>query len=564
MSSPLPGYLELLYPNKGDELFKMILAEMGEKTSGARRQPTHRDLIFITYAQQFQASTKNKPETLSSQDKPLQQLSNFFNQYLRSCFSAVHLLPFYPATSDGGFAVKSFCDVDTNYGDWKDIEAFNSELMFDWVFNHTSSQHPWFQAFLNGEEKYQNYYHYQKQWPAKGSQLEEDLKKVIRPRSSDLLVPFTKMNLNDSNQTENMNPSKIYVWATFGPDQLDLDFSTPEVFLESLKVLFFYVDRGAKFIRVDAVPFLWKELGTNCLHHPKTHLIVKCLRAALDLKSPEVMLITESNVPHIENISYLDDGKSESQMVYNFSLAPLILYSLVKNSGAALKSWVQSLEPLPEKTCFFNFTASHDGIGVRPLEGILEDQEIMSFAEGFKSRGGRVNYRKLDGELKPYEINITWASALVENDIELSIRKIICSYAMSLVFPGIPGVYFHNLIGSLNWQEGVQKTQHNRDINRRPYETEEFQILISKNPFHSNIFSKTIDLLKVRREKEVFHPEAKFIQLNSPDSIWAVKRQWKNQEGLFLHNLSPEKQHYQGYILEPYGIKWTFNESITE
>jgi glycosidase len=541
MSSLLKKHLDFLYPDQSAELYDQVLDLVGDFQEGSRKTLNHSDALLITYPHQIYGDGEDK-------SSPLKVLSRFYSNRLKDSFSGVHLLPFYPSTSDGGFAVSSYNEVDPEFGSWEDISVFHCDLMFDGVFNHTSSEHHWFQSFLKCDEKYTDFYHHFDSKPESGSELEKQLQLVVRPRSSGLLAEFEKADHQNT-----------YVWATFGADQLDVNFATPRVFLEFIKVLLDYASKGAHYIRIDAVPFLWKELGTNCMHHPKTHSLVKSFRAVLDLKYPEVQLITESNVPHHENISYLDDGHSEAQLVYNFSLAPLIMYSLLENDSSALKGWVSNLELLPGETTFFNFTATHDGIGVRPLEGIIPDEDILRFTQDLEVKDGLINYRSLNGVDKPYEVNITWASGMHDENQELHIRKILCSYSMSLVFPGVPGFYFHNLVGTLNDIEGYNKTAHNRDINRRKFTNSELEYLISDHPFHSEVFRRTVEILEKRRSEKIFHPQAHFRQLDSSNDLWVVEREWQGQTGLFIHNVSPKTQEFRGLTIEPYDFKWVLS-----
>lgn len=539
ISTLLKSYLAELYPTHLGDLYDQIRERVGTPSDQPRRVQSENDALLIVYGDQLRSASESK-------QKPLATLANFYNQHLKNSFSGVHLLPFYPSTSDGGFAVRSYLEVDEAIGTWSDLAAFEGDLMFDGVFNHTSSQHEWFQKWLAGDDFFEEYYHHFNSLPTPGSPAAQDLEKVIRPRSTDLLAEFQR------------GKKSVYVWATFGPDQLDVNFSSPKVFMEFVKILLFYVDKGAKYIRVDAVPFMWKELGTDCMHHPKTHCLVKALRAVLDLYAPQVQLITESNVPHEENISYLDNGHDEAQLVYNFSLAPLILYSLENQNCEALKTWVANLKPLPGEGLFFNFTATHDGIGVRPLEGILPDDEVLTFAERMKEKGGLVNFRRLGGENRPYELNITWTSALYDEDPKIHVQKVLTSYAMALVFPGVPGVYFHNLVGSINWHDGVKATKHNRDINRRKFDLNELEHMLQL-PFHREIFEKSLQQLQERRQHKVFHPRADFVQRDTQSGVWHVERHYQGQRGSFYFNLTDEIQKVDGLTLAPYAYQWRYN-----
>src|SRR5688572_20927545 len=309
---------------------------------------TERDSIFITYGDQLQ----------SAGEKPLQTLGAFCNRYLKGVVSGIHFLPFYPWTSDDGFSVADYRKVDSALGDWEDISAIQDHfrLMFDAVINHASSQHEWFQAFLRDDPQYRDYFIVVEGNP--------DLSQVVRPRALPLLTTFDTSS----------GPKQV--WTTFSADQVDLNFRNPDVLLEIIDTLLFYVTQGAQFIRLDAIAYMWKEIGTSCIHLPQTHRIIRLFRSVLDVVAPYVILITETNVPHVDNISYFGNGADEAQMVYNFALPPILLHTLHTGNSRVLSKWATGLTLPSTQTTFFNFLASHDGIGVNPARGILPDDEI--------------------------------------------------------------------------------------------------------------------------------------------------------------------------------------------
>ncbi|HMD81668.1 MAG TPA: alpha-amylase family glycosyl hydrolase, partial [Anaerolineales bacterium] len=331
----------------------------------------------------------------------------------------IHILPFYPWTSDDGFSVVDYRKVDPALGDWKHISAMQSHfrLMFDGVINHISSQSEWFKAFLNDDPRYRDYF-----VVIEGS---PDPSQVVRPRALPLLTSFS-------------TPSgEKRVWTTFSDDQIDLNFQNPEVLLEILDILLMYVERGAAFIRLDAIAYLWKELGTSCIHLPQTHRVIQFLRAALDEVAPHVQMITETNVPHTDNISYFGDGSNEAQLVYNFALPPLTLHSFHTGDAQVLSSWAKTLTLPSNKTTFFNFLASHDGIGLNPARGILSTADIDVLVEKTLEHGGLVSYKhNSDGSQSPYEMNISYFDALSNphgnESLGLQIDRFIAAQAIML------------------------------------------------------------------------------------------------------------------------------------
>ncbi len=485
---------------------------------------TQKDSILITYGDQV-----NEPGQSS-----LETLGEFLSKYLQGIISSVHLLPFYPYTSDDGFSVVDYKAVDEKLGNWSDIKQFRNSfrLMFDAVINHVSSQNIWFQNFLQGHPKYEKYFITEKPTT--------DLSKVTRPRTHALLTPFET--------SEGIR----HVWTTFSEDQIDLNYAQPEVLLEIIDVLLFYVAQGADFIRLDAIGFMWKEIGTSCIHLPQTHRVIQLFRSILDVVAPHVLLITETNVPHEENISYFGDGTNEAQMVYQFSLAPLILHTFRTGDASVLSEWASSLRPISETVSYFNFIASHDGIGVRPAEGILTSEEIDALAQQTFEHGGDVSYKtNANGSQSPYELNITLFDALSNpqggEPESFKIERFIASQAIMLALRGVPGVYIHSLFGSSSNHSGVEQTGRARTINRQKWTRCDLEALLD-DPLSrsSQVFQRYVHLLKVRSAYACFHPNSNQQILTSHAHVFALLRttQDKQQQMLCVHNISSNIQTY--------------------
>jgi len=517
-------------------------------------QLTERDSILITYGDQVQ----------SPNEKPLRTLSEFCKKYLSSIVSGIHILPFYPWTSDDGFSVVDYREIDPNLGDWDNVSSMQSHfrLMFDGVINHISAQSEWFKGFLRDDPRYKDYFIAAENSP--------DLSRVVRPRALPLLTPF-------------QTPSgEKKVWTTFSEDQIDLNFKNPEVLLEILDILLMYVERGATFIRLDAIAYLWKEIDTNCIHLQQTHHIIQFLRAALNEVAPHVHLITETNVPHVDNISYFGDGTNEAQLVYNFALPPLTLHTFHTGDVRMLSNWAKTLTLPSKQTTFFNFLASHDGIGLNPARGILSDAEIDTLVDKTLEHGGLISYKNnADGSQAPYEMNINYFNALSnpngDEPLDLQANRFIASQAIMLSLLGVPGIYFHSLFGSRGWLEGVKQTGRNRTINREKCQLDELQNeLADENSLRSKIFTRYSQLLKARSNSSAFHPHGTQKVLDVHPSVFAVERNSPdgNSHVLCLHNVCAQEiafttegetatdlftdQEIQAskITLEPYQVLW--------
>jgi sucrose phosphorylase len=519
-------HLTFLYgADKAPQIFDRlqgIIAEYRKRIPTRTGELTERDSILITYGDQVQLSG----------EKPLQTLGAFCDRYLNGVVSGIHILPFYPWTSDDGFSVKDYRKVDPALGDWDDISAMQSHfrLMFDGVINHISSQSEWFQAFLNDDPHYSDYFVLVEGSP--------DLSKVVRPRALPLLTTF-------------QTPSgEKRVWTTFSDDQIDLNYQNPEVLLEIVGILLMYVERGAMFIRLDAIAYLWKEIGTSCIHLPQTHHLIQFLRAVLDDVAPHVHLITETNVPHEDNVSYFGDGTNEAQLVYNFALPPLILHTFRTGDARALSDWAIGLTLPSDRVTFFNFLASHDGIGLNPVREILSTDEIDALVEKTLEYGGLVSYKhNSDGSQSPYELNINYFDALSNpqgsEPLQLQIDRFITAQAIMLSLIGVPGIYFHSLFGSRGWREGVELTGRNRTVNRQKLELSVLeQEMADKASLRNQVFDRYAQLLRARSASPAFHPHGRQQILDYGEGVFAVLRLTTHgdQHVLCLHNISDQPQ----------------------
>jgi sucrose phosphorylase len=476
---------------------------------------SEKDIILITYG-----------DLLKDDDySPLTTLSRFCDSYLEGTINTLHILPFFPYSSDRGFSIIDFETVDPNLGSWQDIEDLEGryQLMFDGVFNHISSKSRWFQEFLNGSPYYKDFFLF---FESPDQLSDEDRSMIFRPRTSDILNMFHTID------------GPRYVWSTFSRDQVDLNFKNPNVLIRVLDILLTYVRHGADIIRLDAVTFLWAEPGTNCAHLKQTHEIVKLFRDILNIVAPGVALITETNVPHEENISYFGNGHDEAQMVYNFALPPLVLHTFYTGNSTALSKWAAGLKTESDTTTYFNFLDSHDGIGLMAVKNILTPEEIDLIIKKAENHGGLVSNRSVaDGSEEPYEINITWFSALnseeSDEDIAFQVKRFVASRIVAMVITGVPGIYLHSLIGTRNDIEAVTKSSTKRDINRTVISYDSIMETL-ENPLSkiSRINRELGRLIKIRTEKRAFHPNGEQVILDLSPDVFALLR------------ISPEKDQH--------------------
>jgi glycosidase len=470
---------------------------------------TERDLILITYGDMLH----------STAGSPLAGLARFMESrpLIRLVFSTVHILPFFPYSSDRGFSVVDFRRVDPRLGSWQDIERIgrNYRLMFDGVLNHVSSKSRAFREMLNGHPDFRDFAIIF-QSP---DELTPDQRRIlVRPRTSDILTRYESIQ------------GPIWVWTTFSPDQIDLNYKNPKVLMGALDTLLLYVRKGADIIRLDAVTYLWDEPGTPSVNLAQSHEIIKLCRDILDIVAPSVVLLTETNVPHRENVSYFGNGSDEAQMVYNFTLPPLVLHTFYQGNAAKLTEWAAGLEYPSPTTTFFNILDTHDGIGLPGAKEILSPDEIQQMVDRAITHNAFISFRSVSGDARePYEVNSTWFGALNPRDpdepLEFQVRRFVASRSIALVLRGVPGIYFHGLIGTGNDPSAVQATGQNREINRVLIDEESLIAAASDSESRvSHIIRQLGPLLVTRVTHPAFHPNGSQHVLRLSEKVFAVWR----------------------------------------
>jgi sucrose phosphorylase len=484
-----------------------------------RRRPDwdQSDVALISYGDSIQ----------SPSEPPLQTLGGFLSDHLQDTFGFLHLLPLFPFSSDDGFAVTDFRSINPELGNWHHVSALalQLDLAFDLVLNHVSRDHLWFTEYLNDSG------------PGRTFFIEADPRDqfamVFRPRNSPLFV--------DVHTPQGVR----HLWATFSHDQIDLNYRNPDVLLEIIDLTFFYIRQGARYIRLDAVAYLWKQPGTDCIHLPQTHCIVKLLRALLDRVEPGCVLITETNVPHAENITYFGDG-DEAHMIYQFSLPPLLLHAAHSGSTRYLTPWARALERPPVDCTYFNFTASHDGVGLRPLEGLVPEDEIAVFLEAMRKCGGYISTKtNSDGTDSPYELNIGYFDALRDTSVQedrLHVERFLLTQTVPLSLQGIPAVYIHSLTATPNDLQGVERTGRTRSINRRKWDRGELEeLLADASTPNARVLVEYRRRLLLRRRQAAFHPQAAQQVFDLGGDLFGLRRTAAGGEQVLtaVHNFTP-------------------------
>ena len=462
---------------------------------------SEKTLLLISYGDNL----KNKNEV------PLKTLKKFFEKNLKNFFEILHVLPFYPSSSDGGFSVTDHKNVNKDLGTWNDIRSLSNHasIMADLILNHSSIKGLWFNSFIKEKEDYKNFFF------TIGDDF--DFSKVIRPRDHNLI------------QIYNYKKKKKNLWCTFSHDQIDLNFKDPVVLIEFIEIILLLLSKGITTFRLDAVAFIWKKHGTSCVNLPETHEIVKLLRLIVNYINPYALIVTETNLPRKENLSYFGNN-DEANWIYNFPLPPLILYTFLFEDSSKISGWSKSMPPAQINNAYLNFIASHDGIGMRPAEGILDNIILDKLFKRVEKNGGKFSFRKVETKNKVYEVNITLFDALKRTDFDkdgiFAVERYIAAHSILLALEGVPAIYFNSLFGTSNDQNAFIKTGIKRNINRFKWDFSDLsKKLKNKNSLENVIYSKIIKIISLRQKQIAFHPNATQYTLTLGNKLFGVWRQ---------------------------------------
>ena len=498
-----------------------IIKNFNKKNPKQKKNISEKTTLVICYGDSVYSEKK----------KSIKVFQTFFQKRLKSYFNTIHFLPFYPSSSDSGFAVKDHFKVENKLGSWSDIKNISrsKNVMADIVINHSSARGLWFKNFLKKKE------------PGKDFFLTVDSKfnisKVVRPRDHRLLKKIKIFKRPE------------YLWRTFSPDQIDLNFKNPSVLIQFIKIMIHLINNGVTIFRLDAIAYLWKENRTKCINLKQTHQIIKLLRIIINLLNIQTTIITETNLPEKENLSYFGSN-DEANWIYNFSLPPLLIHALLFENSSYLNKWSENLPNTKSGNSYLNFIASHDGIGIRPTEGLFNEKTLKNFLKRLKKNGSKFSYRKIQNKSKKvYEANITIFDALKKSDYdkkgEFYLERYVSAHAIMVSFEGIPAIYFNSIFGTSNDEAKFIITGNNRDVNRYKWNLKNITNKLKDNKTKQSIFyNKICNLLNIRRKQKAFHPNASRLNLDFGPKIYGFKRisKDKKQTIICITNLSSNIQ----------------------
>ena len=499
-----------------------IIKTFNKKNIQKKKNVNEKTSVLICYGDSiFDITQKNS----------IKVFQNFYQKKLSRFFNTVHFLPFYPSSSDSGFAVKDHYKIDSKIGNWSDISKFakKNDIMADIVINHASARGLWFRNFLRKKKPGKDYFF--------TIDSNFNTSKVVRPRDHNLLK-----RINIFRKAE-------YLWRTFSPDQIDLNFKNPSVLLRFIKILINLVNHGVTIFRLDAIAYLWKEDKTKCINLKQTHEIVKLFRLICNSLKVQTLIVTETNLPQKENISYLGNN-DEANWIYNFPLPPLLIHAFLFENSLYLNKWSKNLPSLKLGNSYLNFLASHDGIGMRPIEGLLKGKNVNDLLKRLKKNGAKFSFRKIQNKSrKIYEANITIFNALKKTNFDKKgnyfFERYISSHAVMIAFEGVPAIYFNSLFGTSNDEAKYIITGNKRDLNRYRWNKKVILNNLNNNKSKQSIFYKSITkLLNIRKKQKAFHPNAFRYNMEVNSKIFCFKRVSidKKQTIVCLTNLSSKYQ----------------------
>ena len=504
---------------------------------------------------------------------PLAALRRFVQRYLPAgAINTVHLLPFYPWDADRGFSVQDYRAVDRRNGTWEEIEALADEfdhLMVDLVINHASLHNPLVQGALTGDPRYRDFViRYDD-----GEQPDAtELAALTRPRPDPVLTRYDLVATGGDTRATFDLPARGgapdeealvlgggWVWTTFSrpPNadgsaatrQVDLNFRNPHVLLEMLEVLLCYRGHGADWVRLDAAGYMWKELGTASIHHPNTHRLLQVLRDALAGRA-DLVSVAEVNEPQDTILPYLGRPEVgvESDLVYQFAHFPLAVHALHSGDARHYKHWLGTLEPFAGRQ-FITVFGSHDGMGRKPVLGLLPDAELERMVQQLvTSHGALPNYaRQAGGGRIIYELCATPWSLINRADtgepLQLQVDRYLACAALGLTLRGVPAFYINGLLGVPNRLDPDQLDE-NRSINREQFdEAALYDDLDAPGSQMGRVLQRLLHMIAVRSGEPAFDAGGPPLRvLASPPPVVAVVADGHGRRLVSLTNVSGEPQ----------------------
>ncbi len=515
--------------------------------------------------------------------------------YIEDCgVNCIHLMPLLDSPdrdNDGGYAVSDFTKVRKDLGTMEDLAGLSEEchdrgicLCLDFVMNHTSQEHAWAKRARAGEKEYQDRYFFYDNYDVP-SQFERTCPQVF-PTTA----PGNFTWLEDIGK---------FVMTTFYPYQWDLNYRNPAVFYAMTENLLNLTNQGIDIIRIDAVPYIWKELGTNCRNLPQVHNIVRMLRMITEIVCPGVLLLGEVVMEPVKVVPYFGTvDKPECHMLYNVTTMATTWHTIATKNASLLKRQMEIISGLPREYVFLNYLRCHDDIGWGLEYDWLKNQSVSEvphkqflssyFTGGFYgslARGELYNNDPASGDARLCGTTASLCgveSAIEQKDdeqLELAVACDLMLHGYMLTQSGIPMLYSGDEIGQLNdygYKNDPKKAADSRYLHRGPFLWENAGLRNSPDTVQGRLFTGITAMLEIRKNQDVFLNTASVSTRETCDPcVLCLVRElngeklialfnfaptertaWISEEGIYQDLLSRETIRAKDVHMPPYAIRW--------
>lgn len=476
----------------------------------------------------------------------------------------LHLMPLFKSPkdeNDGGYAVSSYRDVNSSLGTMKelaslsnDLRKANISLAVDLVFNHTSDEHVWAQKAKQGDEEFMDFYRI---FPDR--KMPDAYEKTLREifPDGDHAGAFSPIQIKKRG-VQNSH----WVWTTFHSYQWDLNYANPSVFNRMADEMLFLANQGVEILRLDAVAFIWKQMGTSCENLPEAHVLIQAFNAVTRIASPALIFKSEAIVHPDDVVKYI--SPSECQVSYNPLLMALLWNSLATRKVRLLSQALQNRFKIHPETAWVNYVRVHDDIG-----WTFSDEDAAGLGINGHDHRNFLNefYRgRFDGSFArglPFQENVITGDCRIsgtcaslaglekalneegEIEIELAIRRILLVHGIVLFAGGIPLIYLGDEIGTLNDYSYLQNSAHAHDsrwVHRPQADWDKYNRRKDSKTIEGRVFQGLIDLIELRKKVDAFSGgDLEIIHTGNEHLLGFIKR-YKNKEVMVFANFSESPQ----------------------
>ena len=483
----------------------------------------------------------------------------------------LHLMPLFKAPegeNDGGYAVSSYREVHPPLGSMdklaslaSDLRATGISMVVDLVFNHTSNQHQWAEKASLGNDDFQEMY------------------RIYPDRTMPDAYELTLREIFPDEHPGSFSPLSEtvgggWVWTTFHRYQWDLNYANPAVFNRMTEEMLFLANQGVEVIRLDAVAFIWKQMGTGCENLPEAHALIRAFNATARISAPALLFKSEAIVHPDEVVKYIDPA--ECQLSYNPLLMALIWNSLATRKVRLLSQALATRFEIHPQTAWVNYVRCHDDIGWTFSDedaaflGINGDDHRRFLNEFYRGRFPGSFARGLPFQENPKtgdcRISGTCASlaglekALGEEgsaEVELAIRRILLIHGMIMLVGGIPLLYLGDEIGGLNnysYRDDTDKMRDSRWVHRPRADWERYEKRKSPETVEGRVFEGMKRLIELRKEHEAFSGGNLVLIQTENEHVLGFVRSHAGQHMVLFANFSENQQFVFSDVLKKHGL----------